>query len=89
MLRFGATGSCGLANFPASREGLKAGRVFCVAIDRNGDAWFGHQTWMGVGRIRGNEITYFTEADGLTTDAIWKPARTTWGSSASRSRPTR
>jgi two-component system, cell cycle sensor histidine kinase and response regulator CckA len=51
---------------------LKTNRVFCVAVDRTGDVWFGHQTWLGVGRIHDNRVVYFTERDGLATDAIWE-----------------
>jgi two-component system, cell cycle sensor histidine kinase and response regulator CckA len=55
-----------------SKSQLKLDRVFSVAVDRQGDVWFGHQAWLGVGRIHQDQVKYFTEKDGLATDAVWE-----------------
>jgi ligand-binding sensor domain-containing protein len=48
--------------------GMPANEIFGVVVCPNGDAWVA--TFLGAGRLRGDEITKFTTADGLPSNWV-------------------
>ena len=51
-------------------DGLKAGRIFTLAIDQENRAWFGDQR-NGLGFVENDAVRYLTTEDGLASDAVW------------------
>ena len=43
--------------------------IFAIAIDKNGDRWFGTQA--GISRFNGSKWTNYTTKDGLTSNKIY------------------
>jgi ligand-binding sensor domain-containing protein len=52
--------------------GMPADEIFGLAVCPNGDVWVA--TWLGVARLRGEEITKFTTQDGLPSNWVYDVA---------------
>jgi PAS domain S-box-containing protein len=76
-LWFGGTGF--LSRFHRAKwrhyriENAQRRSVFTLTADANGAIWFGDRM-TGLGRIRNDEIRYFTEKDGLISNNVWEVA---------------
>jgi|GEM_PF-3419651 len=51
-------------------DGLKAGRIFTLAVDHGNRVWFGDQR-NGLGFVQNEAVRYLTTEDGLASDAVW------------------